>query len=276
MRWILRALVRKGTCEETEFRQEWNLADASESFRAHFFQRSIASTIEFFNRLDNQVNYQDKSVLDVGCGLGATSIYLALQGAKKVVGIDIYPEWKNLPWSKLSTYKNLQDVVVFKYAEELANDEKFDIVLSKDSFEHFSNPEEMTDFMVQHLKPDGLMVIGFAPLWKSPYGAHARFLTSFPWIHLLFPEELLMHEFRRFLKDDRIVSFKDIADGLNKMTYQRFIDIIQRHGLKFEFLKTNVSSNPKQMIILGIFNVIRHIPMLREYFTVNVYSIAHR
>jgi len=106
------------------------------------------------------------------------------------------------------------------------------------------------------------MVMGFSPLWKSPYGGHIPCFTKFPWIHLLFPEKLLMHELARFLKNDRVESFRDIASGLNKMTHQRFLEIIQGHGLRFEFLKTNVSCNPKQKIILGIFSVMCHIPPL--------------
>jgi len=56
--------------------------------------------------------------------------------------------------------------------------------------------------MKQYLKQDGLLVIGFSPLWKAPYGGHIRFMTKLPWAHLIFPEEVIMAERRRFRPDE--------------------------------------------------------------------------
>jgi hypothetical protein len=60
-------------------------------------------------------------------------------------------------------------------------------VFSKDSFEHFAEPEAIVERMIEVLQPDGRLVIGFDPLWKGPTVGHIDFMTKLPWAHLLFP-----------------------------------------------------------------------------------------
>ena len=38
------------------------------------------------------VDFQNKSILDLGCGIGPLAIYFALNGAKDVAACDIHPE----------------------------------------------------------------------------------------------------------------------------------------------------------------------------------------
>src|ERR671918_2912922 len=70
--------------------------------------------------------------------------------------------------------------------------ELFDLVLSKNTFEHVADPAAYVDVMRSHVAPGGRVVIGFSPLWKSPLGGHIGFMTKLPWAHLLFPEDVIM------------------------------------------------------------------------------------
>jgi SAM-dependent methyltransferase len=194
--------------------------------------------------------------------------------AKRVVGIDINEDAIAFAKSKRQSYSDIEGILEFKLPSEMAT-EKFNLVLSKDSFEHYDNPEDFIVTLEQYLKPNGQLVIGFSPLWKSPYGGHINDLTRLPWVHLLFPEPVLLLELRRFLKDENNKSFKQIAGGLNKMTLKRYLKIVQDRGFEFEFFKTNVSSNLKERSLLRIFRILCLIPPIREYFTVNLYSILH-
>ena len=42
------------------------------------------------------VNFKEKKILDLGCGIGPLAIYFALNGAKKITASDIYEEHINL------------------------------------------------------------------------------------------------------------------------------------------------------------------------------------
>jgi len=225
---------------------------------------------EFFEfRFDGSVNFKEKTVVDLGCGYGCSCIYMAIHGARKVVGIDIDKRRLSFMNQKLaSEFADLIDVVEFRNASEKV-DSKFDLVLSQDAFEHYEEPEEYIKHMKSLLKEDGFIVIGFGPLWKSPYGGHINFMTKVPWAHLIFPESVIMAERKRFRPEENAKWFEQIRGGLNKMTFRRYLKIIKGSGLEFVYFKTNVSRNT-----LGVlFNILRNIPFFQEYFTVGVYSI---
>ena len=249
-----------------------NYADYVEADNRVLFEKALASSSEFFLRFNNKADFRNKTILDVGCGLGATCYYMALNGAKRVVGLDIDRKALAFAKSKLKDYPEFIGQLVFLSPEQM-NNEKFDLVVSKDSFEHFQNPEQFMLALRGYLKPDGKLIIGFSPLWKSPYGGHTGTLTIMPWVHLLFPERVLVEELRRFLRDEKISSLTQIAGGLNKMVLSRFLRITQKSGLSFGFFKTNASSTFKIRYLLLIFTILAHIPGAKEYFTVNLYSI---
>ena len=65
--------------------------NSAETAGAHddSFEVGLRQTREYFGRLGHRIDVKGKSVLDVGCGYGATCVYVADQGAKRVLGIDI-------------------------------------------------------------------------------------------------------------------------------------------------------------------------------------------
>jgi release factor glutamine methyltransferase len=82
---------------------------------------------EIFTR--NFPDFKKKSILEIGCGTGITSIYLAANGASKVLAMDINPEAvKNTQANiELNNLRNMEtrDSDIF---EALDSDEKFDII----------------------------------------------------------------------------------------------------------------------------------------------------
>jgi SAM-dependent methyltransferase len=236
-----------------------------------YFEKGFESSSEFFKRLNGNLDFKDKVVMDVGSGFGSTCFYMAQNGAKRVVGVEINPEALAFARSKLKKYP--QAPVEFKLPSEVSADERFDLIISKDSFEHYDNPEEFILTLKGLLKPDGILCIGFSPLWKSPYGAHITSLTRLPWVHLMFPERVLIRELKGYIPSKKIESFKDVAGGLNKMTLKRYIKIVDNAGLEFKHFRTNVTSNRKSKFIFSVFRVLCMAPPIRQYFTVNVYSI---
>lgn len=237
-----------------------------------YFRHGLEETALFFHRLGDQLDFAGKKVLDVGCGHGATCIYVARHGASRVVGIDIQEHFLDFARAKLrAEYPGLAHKVDFKLGEDLKQlgGEKFDVILSKDSFEHIANTGAYLQILQEHVADDGVIAIGFGPLWKSPYGGHIGFMTPLPWAHLLFPERVIMKERRRFRPDETANTFDEVKGGLNKMTLSKFMGIVKRSNLEPIYFKTNVHDRK----LTGLFNILRHIPFCREYFTFNLYSI---
>ena len=233
------------------------------------FQRGLDEAKEFFSRFYGRVDIAQKTILDIGCGLGSCCFYMALHGARKVVGIDIDERRISFARSKAARdYKHLSEVVDFRLTTDL-NSEKFDIIISKDSFEHYADPENLVVTMKQHLNEGGILAIGFGPLWRAPYGGHIGYMTRLPWAHLLFPESVIMRERKRFRPDEDAQSFAQVRGGLNKMTLKRCRNAIGQSGLKIEYFKTNVSRRK----LVRFFKILSPIPLCGDLFTQNLYTI---
>jgi SAM-dependent methyltransferase len=237
------------------------------------FGRDYRQTVRMFEQLRDKVDVTGKSVLDIGCGFGPTCIYAGLKGARRVVGVDVLEERISFARRKVEReFSELTDVVEFictrRDLREVCSD-GFDIVVSKDSFEHYDDPAKVVDTCRTLLKRDGLFVVKFGPLWKSPWGGHIWYLTPLPWAQLLFPEHLVMRERRRVLPHEDCRGYEDFLGGLNKMTVARFRDLMESSGLECVYFGINVSSKR----LMAPLRLLSKIPVLEEYLAHNVCGI---
>jgi len=235
------------------------------------FKRGEAENQKFFERLGGAPDFAGLTVLDVGCGLGRLCVDVALQGAKKVVGLDINPvaiEFANE--IILQDYPELQKVISF-HCQDLADypEETFDVILCKDSLEHIIDVESLLSQMKQRLNNGGIIYIGFGPLYKSYYGDHRRTNAIIPWGHLILPEHLLLKRVNKKRKD-KICSIYEL--GLNKLSYADYERILFNSDLQVDSLQINVSDHP----ILKIFTLLRKFNCLKEFLTYNVYCILEK
>lgn len=175
-------------------------------------------------------NYiQDKVVIDFGCGEGSEAIAMALHGARRVIGIDIRDNL--LARAALRAQQmGATDRCVFTRE----TNEKADVVVSIDSFEHFADPALMLSTMGKLLRADGKILVSFGPTWFHPYGGHL--FSVFPWAHLLFTERSLIR-WRSDIRSDGAKRFSEVEGGLNQMTIHRFISIVEKSAFKFESLE---------------------------------------
>ncbi|HEX3716439.1 MAG TPA: class I SAM-dependent methyltransferase [Verrucomicrobiae bacterium] len=226
----------------------------------------------FLERFGDRVSFKDKRVLDFGCGYGSMSVVVAEQGAKRVVGIDTDDERVNFAKYKLRTeFKHFSDRIEFAVPNEFKH-ETFDLVISEDCFEHYEDPVAIMKQISTMLGPNGKVIIGFSCLWKSPGGGHIGCMTKLPWAHLVFPERVIMRERKRYRPDENARCFSEIRGGLNKMTYDKFLNTMEESGYEIESLATNVSKSK----LVPIANLIRKIPFCFEYFTKNLYAVVGR
>ncbi|MEI2771023.1 MAG: class I SAM-dependent methyltransferase [Nitrosomonas ureae] len=173
---------------------------------------------------------QGKTVIDFGCGDGRHTVEMAVNGAAKVIGIDIQNKLLSIA-RELAKKKLVADHCFFV----TETDELADIIVSKDAFEHFSDPVSVLDFMHTLLKPNGFILASFGPTWLHPYGGHL--FSVFPWAHLIFTENALIR-WRSDFKSDGATKFSEVEGGLNKLTIRKFEKIIRDSPFNIEWLDT--------------------------------------
>jgi len=246
---------------------------------AHF-RAGLASTDRFFARLPADLAISGKSVIDYGCGDGSGVAWAAQRGARRVVGVDV----AKVDFAREKTREHFPEVAErceFRQIDDVGEleGERFDIVLSKNTFEHVADPDAYVASMKAVLADDGELVVGFSPLWKSPWGGHIDFMTRFPWAHLIFREEVIMAERRRFRPDEDARRFEEIKGGLNRMTLGRFRAVMAESGVEPSYLAVNATaeaSTQTRRALLGVMRLLGRIPGLREYFAFSVHSVWRR
>jgi len=209
---------------------------------------------------------------------------MGLKGARQVVGIDIREsavrDAANFVSTELPAYV---DRIRFSSAPigELER-QAFDLVVSKDAFEHIIDAPTMLRELSYRLSPSGRMFIGFSPLYHSPYGDHDRRRTAFrdwgaagallaavPWGHLVM-EPLIVRRHRKIQGRD-IQTIQDL--NLNAMNIDEFRRYIEEAGLMEHYFATNQGHNPLRVL----FSMFTRVPVLRRYCTYNAYCILqHR
>jgi SAM-dependent methyltransferase len=173
---------------------------------------------------------KDKVVIDFGCGTGQESVELAESGARLVIGVDIQ-EGMLSQARRRARLAGVQDRCVFSTkAPDCA-----DVITSLDSFEHFSDPSATLREIWELVKPGGCLIASFGPTWYHPLGGHL--FSVFPWAHLIFSEKALIR-WRNDIRDDGARSFGEVAGGLNQMTINRFLEIVQGSPFEVDYIRT--------------------------------------
>lgn len=166
-----------------------------------------------------------KVVIDFGCGTGAESVEIARRGAARVIGLDIRE--RVLDQARVAARKaGVADRCVFTSQ----TDERADIVMSMDAFEHFDDPAGILVRMERLVKEGGKVLIEFGPPWYHPLGGHL--FSVFPWAHLIFSERALIR-WRSDFRSDGATRFSEIEGGLNQMTLRRFKQLVAASPFEF-------------------------------------------
>ncbi len=118
----------------------------------------------------------------------------------------------------------------------------FDCLLSISTFEHFHHPDRVLAEMFRVLRPGGVALVSFEPIWTCSYGHHLHHFGALsdlvpPWSHLFLSEEQMRAVLaRQPWPADAPVDL----DGALQWTYHG--DGINRHDIRR--LKTYFEQSP--------------------------------
>lgn len=119
-----------------------------------------------FNILNNRLDFEELTVLDLFCGTGNITLEFASRGAKKIVSIDKHSACVNYVRDTAKALKlnaiYTERADVFKYLEK--NQSTYDLIFADPPYE-LENIAAIRDLVFNHnlLNEDGLLIIEHGP-----------------------------------------------------------------------------------------------------------------
>jgi ubiquinone/menaquinone biosynthesis C-methylase UbiE len=204
-------------------------------------QEELQKLIPEFGRFWNLKN---RRVLDLGCGLGGKTVTYSQFNPDQVVGLD-------LRFHSLESAQTLKETVDGTEKVQFClgdaacmpfPDNSFDIIVSINVLEHIEDLYFALQECKRVLRPEGVMLFHFPPFF-SPWGAHLEGWINVPWLHLFFPDQVLIEAARNIeRKQQRNRNYIPTAQvnwstvnrlpELNRITVSQFLHLIKAVDLK--------------------------------------------
>lgn len=176
-------------------------------------------------------------LLDVGCGIGGTSLYLAKNYGVKPTGITISPVQVAMAQAAAEREK-IDAKFLLMDAQEMTFDHSFDAIISIESISHYQNKLAFFKKAAEYLKPGGTMALidWFKKEDLTPV-QYKKYIV--PIERGMFVELHVMGEYKRFLESQglKVRTIEDISLYTAK-TWDICLDIIRNKALWKLALKT--------------------------------------
>ena len=188
-----------------------------------------------------------------------------------MLGIDLEENLLNFANENLiKNYSKYSNIVSFKKINLISENinEKFDYIVSKDTFEHSLELPKVLEKMFNLLNNGEKRILDLVPL-QFLQRRSWRTRLYLPWLHLAFSEKFIINRLNKINK----VQIKSIQDlGLSKYSLKEYEKFFKESKFKINFYINNQSDHP----ISFIFNFLSKINFLKEYFTYNIYCILEK
>lgn len=220
------------------------------------YQRKVRSGLG----LPDPPLFWGRRVLELGCGHGGISCFLAGLGARQVVGVDL--NHRHLRCAlQLKTRIEEESARPLPVSFHLMDgfrlafaDATFDVVVVDNVFEHLIDPEEALREMRRVLRPGGWLLIPIFSSIASKYGLHLKHGLKLPWANLVFSERTIVEALR--LQARRRPQLREIYPNLdtattvagvrrhgdlNDLTYGRFRALAVANGFRVHYFRTHAT-----------------------------------
>lgn len=200
--------------------------------------------------LDKQVlkrhfDLKGKEVLDFGCGMGNTSLWIAKEMGALVDGFDLDPN--HIAVAKELNRKHKIPGVHFELRNiiETPIDKQYDFIMLNDVIEHIKEewiPGILDILIHRNLKKGGTIFFSYPP-WEGPHASHLQRAIKIPWVQFL-PEKYVYTLIKQ--NNRKLVGSKDLMTEyleLNKMTHKKLMRYLRPFPVKRLFRYSHTKFN---------------------------------
>jgi len=241
------------------------------------FESGLVEAPEFWSRMGTMPIFEGKRVLEVGSGLGSLSASIALAGASTVIGLDIWEPRVAFANAKVrQRFPELSNVKFFSTpVEQLDPGERFDLIVSQNTFEHIADIDTVLAAFRRLLAPGGKAYIGFSPLYHSPYGDHGelRAPVRLPWLHLVAGRKRVIAAYNKANAESATTLAQCGYNGHKPATFRQAFN---RCGLEVEQIRINPGEGRLKRAAMAAFKAIARSPGLEPYFTIGMYVVLRQ
>ncbi len=257
------------------------LIDGQGSYAMWQYERGRDTIAFYLEHYSTQEMFQDKVVLDVGCGAAGKTMYYASQGVKKIVGMDIVDHYKADAEALADElgYRDVFEFVIGDAAHTDFPDNTFDTIIMNDAMEHVARPDLVLEEVRRVLKPGGRLYVNFPPYYH-PFGAHLSDLISIPWVHMFFRERTLVEAYKELCSTvpdgDERIEFR-ISENEEGQEYFSYINHMTIRW--FQKIKRDCGLNPvyyREVPLRRYSAPLAHIPHVKECFVKMVVTVFEK
>ena len=232
--------------------------------------REVTRDFETFYGKYN-LEFENKLVLDAGCGLGGKSVCYAQKGCQHLYGVDMDPRHIQLS-DEFAKEKGVENVTFqIESLEDMSFESNtFDLIFLNGVLEHIVRDKLKPALaeLRRVLKPGGKILIEFPP-WSSPYAAHLYDVIYIPWCQYLFSDQTLINATNQLGAPERDgdLSYTEHFMELNRCTIAEFKQMVG--SLKYDVVDID-------LIVVRKKEFLKRIPFFYKFFINSVHAVLSK